>query len=287
MLLSRLVCRFRKIPIYKSLKFPWRQNMSEEVTPLTSPTKKSNLPDRQTGERILHLNSIQGKILNADCHEMYNVMGRGAGKTHILAVYEARNMHSMPRCTRLLLGPSYRKLVTDLLPGIIVAWEKMGYIRDRHYVVGNSPIPKKMKWDDPYYAPPPSFRQFMIHWHTGAAKRIGSADRKVTMNGLNLDGISADELKEIKEPTFNEILKTNRANPDRPWSHLPEHNSIVTFTDKYWMRKGADWVMKKRGLADMAMVNKILQLQGILNEMSSVKDGKIVYSNPAEALSIS
>jgi hypothetical protein len=126
----------------------------------------------------------------------------------------------------------------------------------------------------------------MIHWHTGAAMRIGSADRKVTLNGLSLDGISADELKLIPEDSFNEILKTNRANPDRPWSHLPEHNSIVGFTDKYWTRKGADWVMKKKKLANMKQVQDILTLQSQLSNMASVEKGQVVYSNPVLALRI-
>lgn len=239
-----------------------------------------------TVERVVHTNNIQARILAADCKEMYCALARGVGKTHVMGVYDARNMHSMPRCTRLLLGPSYRKTVTDFLPTIVATWERLGFRRDEHYVIGNSPIPKKLGWEDPVYAPPPSFRQFMIHWYTGAAMRIGSADRKVTLNGLSLDGISADELKLIPEDTFNEILKTNRANPDRPWSHLPEHNSIVGFTDKYWTRKGADWVMKKKKLANMKQVQNILTLQSQLNEMASVQNGQVVYSNPSLALRI-
>lgn len=214
---------------------------------------------------------------------MYGAIARGTGKTFAAAIYEAQCMYSMPRCTRLLLGPSYRKMVTDLLPGITLAWEELGYIRDKHYVIGVSDIPKKKGWPDPFYAPAPSFRQFMIHWHTGAAERIGSADRKVTMNGLSLDGITADELKLIPEDTFNEILKTNRANPNRPWSHLPEHNSIVGFTDKYWTRKGGNWVMKKKRLADMKAVENIILLQTQLNEMTLAVGGKVIYSNPALA----
>lgn len=234
-------------------------------------------------ERVVHVNNFQAKVLNADCKEMHNVIARGGGKTDIAAKYESRNMHSMPRCMRLLMGPSYRKLLTDLLPGMVVSWEKVGYIRDKHFTIGNSPIPKKLKWDDPYYAPPPSYRQFVIHWHTGAALRIGSADRKVTMNGLNVDGVTADEVKLIQEDTFNEVLKTNRANPDRAWSHLPEHNSVVTFTDKYWTRKNADWIMKKKKLADMETVKNILILQTQLNEMSLVVGGSVIYSNPSVA----
>lgn len=246
--------------------------MSTETTPSTLNTPK-------LVNRSFHVNVAQAKFLNANCKEMYNTWARGTGKTYALAVYEAMCMHSMPRCTRLLLGPSYRKMVTDLLPGMMVAWEQLGYHRDEHYVIGNSPIPKADMWPDPIYVPPYGHRQFVIHWRTGASQRIGSADRKVTLNGLSLDGISADELKLIPEDTFKEILKTNRANPNRSWSNLPEHNSIVGFTDKYWTRKGADWVMRKKPLANMARVNDILILQTELNAISEIVEGNLVYTD--------
>ena len=233
-------------------------------------------------QHVLHLNSLQGQVLNADCNEMYGVCGRGAGKTAIIGIYEAQCMHEMPRCTRLITSSSYRKIATDILPGLVAMWERMGYKRDVHYVIGNSPIPQKLKWQDPYYAPAPSFRQFMIHWYTGAAQRFGSADRRVTLNGLNLDGITGDELKLIPEETWKELLKTNRANQDRSWSKLPKHNSILGFTDKYWTKPGADWVMKKKALASPDTVKKILLLQGQLNEMTLFNEttGEISYTKP-------
>ena len=232
---------------------------------------ESNQPHQQKiDERPLHVNPIQAKILNADCHEMYAVLGRGSGKTDVIAKYEARNMHTMPRCSRVLLSPSYRKMLTDLLAGMVIGWEAMGYKKDVHFVIGNSPIPKKKKWEESYYISSEAYRQFTIQWYTGASLRIGSADRKVTLNGLNLDGVTADEVKLIPENTFNEVLKTNRANPNRSWSNLPEHNSVVGFTDKFWTRKNADWIMKKKKLANPKKVNEILLLQSQLNEMSYV-----------------
>lgn len=237
-------------------------------------------------EKVMHINQVQGQILNADCKEMYCVIARGGGKTNVASIYEARNMHSMPRCMRLLLGPSYRKVLTDLLPGIMMAWERLGYYRDVHYVIGNSPIPKKQKWLEPYFTPPEGYRNFMIHWYTGAALRIGSTDRKVTLNGLSLDGITADELKLQPEDIFNEVLKVNRANPDREWSHLPEHNSVVTFTDKYWTRKNGDWVMKKKKNANPKAVRDILILQAALNDITQSGPNGIYYTNQQQAASI-
>lgn len=243
---------------------------------------------KSVSEKTLHLNSAQQRFLAADCKEMYNVWGRGAGKTNGLAKYQSRNMHSMPRCTRLMLGPSYRKTITDLLPGIIAEWERQGYKRDVHFVIGKSPIPKKKKWLDPIYVPEQSYREHIIHWYTGAAYRIGSADRKTTLNGLNLDGIDADEVKLIDEDVFKEILKVNRANPDQPWSHLPEHNSIVCFTDKYWIRKKGDWIMKKKPLSDNRKLKDIYFSQLLLDKLTYVNgEGELCYTNPKQALRLS
>lgn len=231
--------------------------------------------------RIVHLNSFQQKVKTANCKEMHCVVARGTGKTFILAVMMAENARLMPGSMRLLLGPSFRKTLTDLLPGIIATWDMLGYKRDVDYVIGNSPIPRKQLWPDPIYCPPYGYREHVIHWRTGAGYRIGSADRKVTLNGLNLDGIDADELKLIPEDIFNEILKTNRANPGRAWSHLPNHNSILTFTDKFWTRKNADWVMKKKALADPKSLEEIFKLQIILQQMTTIDDkGAATYSDP-------
>lgn len=238
---------------------------------------------KKLDERIVHINSLQERVLAADCHENYIVCGRGAGKTALMAMYHRDCVHEMPRSLRLILGPSYRKTVTDIIPGMMVQWEKMGYYLNVHYTIGNSPLPQKFGWDSPYYAPPEGYRNFLIHWYTGAGYRIGSADRKVTLNGLNLDGIDADETKLYTEDVFNEILKTNRANPDREWSHLPKHNSIIAFTDKYWLKKNSDWIMKKKALCDQNLIKDILLLQIQLDKLSSVVDGKVIYSDPVTA----
>lgn len=237
-----------------------------------------------TKSNPFHLNSIQQKIITANCNEMHNVLARGTGKTFTLGILMARDMYTMPGAMCLLLCPSYRKGLTDLLPGIIAVWDRLGYRKDVDYVIGNSPIPKKQNWPDPIYCPPYGSRDQIIHWRTGAAYRIGSADRKVTLNGLNLDSIKADELKLIPEDIFKEVLKTNRANPDRPWSHLPQHNSIVTFTDKFWTRKNSDWVMKKKALSDPEAVEQIFILQHQLDLLSvTLPNGSITYTNPDKA----
>ncbi|MBS1684772.1 MAG: hypothetical protein JSS76_08460 [Bacteroidetes bacterium] len=202
----------------------------------------------------------------ADANEMYLFCGRGFGKTKILAAYEARNMHSMPRCSRMLLGPNYRKMLTDLIPPLVKSWEEMGYKRDKHFVIGKSDIPKKNGWQDPYLAPERSARDFMIHWYTGASLRITSMDRKVTNNGTECDGVTTDEFKLIPEDQFNETLKTNRGNL-RYFGHLPEHHSVVGVTDKYFTKKGAEWVLKKRLLANKERTDAIIRLQLELNEL--------------------
>ena len=206
------------------------------------------------------------KFLLADTNEMYLFCGRGFGKTSVLAPYEARNMHSMPRCTRMLLGPNYRKMLTDLIPPLVKRWEEMGYKRDKHFVIGKSDVPKKNGWADPYLAPERSAREFMIQWYTGAAMRITSMDRKVTNNGTECDGVTADEFKLIPEDQFNETLKTNRGNL-RYFGHLPEHHSIVGLTDKFFSKKGSDWVLKKRLLSNPSRTNDIIKLQLELNEL--------------------
>jgi hypothetical protein len=228
----------------------------------------------ETKVNQIYLGPTQAKFLLANTKEMYFFAGRGIGKTKVLAKYERDNMHSMPRCSRMMLAPNYRKLMTDLVAPLVRTWEEMGYKRDKHFVIGKSDIPQKNGWKDPYIAPEKTAREFMIHWYTGAAIRMTSLDRKVTNNGTETDGITADEMKLLPEDLFNETIKTNRGN-DRYFEHLPEHHSIVGFSDKYFTTKGSDWILKKRLLANNDRTNKIIKMQLAINDAIAAK------SNPA------
>lgn len=212
----------------------------------------------------VRLGRTQTKFLLADAKEMYMFCGRGIGKTKAIAIYEARNMHSMPRCSRTMLVPNFRKAMSDLISPLVRTWEEMGYKRGKNFVIGKSDIPKRNGWKEPYLAPEPSARDFLIHWYTGASIRITSLDRKVTSNGTESDGFTADEMKLLPEDQFNEAIKTNRGN-DRYFGHLPEHHSIVGFSDKYFTKKGSDWILKKRLLANKNLTNDIIRMQIFVN----------------------
>lgn len=215
-----------------------------------------------------HLNIPQLKAAAINPRELYVVAGRATGKTQgILAPHTFFAMNKMPRSCGLGFGNSYRKMMTDLLPPLILGWEKLGWFQDIDYTIGTSDIPKKKKWQDPYIAPEKRFRQFFLHAKTGAGIRFASQDRRVTLNGTEVDYIFGDEAKLLDYNRFRkEILPTNRGRVNL-FGHLPEHHSIWFLTDKLFDRKGGDWIMKMKQRQDDRLIDLILQTQCLLTKL--------------------
>lgn len=210
----------------------------------------------------IHYNVPQLKVMALNANETYVVAGRGLGKSQgILAPHDFRCLQLMPRGCGMLLGSNFRKMMTDLIPPYVAGLERLGWKRDKDFTIGISDIPKKKGWEDPYIAPEGSSRQFFIHTRFGSGIRLASQDRKVTMNGTEVDWIKGDEAKLLNHDRFKkEIIPTNRGR-EHIWGHLPEHHSILFTTDKLFDRKGGDWIMQMRHRVDNRLIESILQMQ--------------------------
>jgi hypothetical protein len=154
---------------------------------------------------------------------------------------------------------------------LIAGWERLGFYQDVDYVIGNSDLPKKKKWLDPYIAPEKKFRQFFLHAKNGAGIRWASQDRKVTQNGTEVDYIFGDEAKLLNYDRYRkEILPTNRGRSEI-FGHLPEHHSIWFLTDKLFDKKGGDWIMRMKPRQDDRLIELILQTQCLLTKLREEK----------------
>jgi hypothetical protein len=216
-------------------------------------------------QHTIHFNKPQLRVMALNCREQYVVAGRALGKSQgILAPHAEKCQRIMPLSCGMLLGSNYRKMLTDLIPPFISGLERLKLKRDRDFVVGYSDIPKKQNWKDPYLAPDKTMRRFFIHFKNGSGLRLASQDRKVTLNGTEVDYIMGDEAKLLNHERYQkEILPTNRGR-ESLWGHLPEHHSILFCTDKLFDRKGGSWIMDMKQKQDPALIEMILQLQSYI-----------------------
>lgn len=139
---------------------------------------KLNLPQLLT-QRVIH-----------EKQELYGIMSRATGKTTMLGTHVDECAHQMPRSSGALIGPSYRKLLGQILPSLKHGLEIVGLFEGVHYFVGKPP-PKSWKWPKPWHAPN-GFGK-VVYFYTGAVMHLISHDVKDDGRGLNLDWVVSDE----------------------------------------------------------------------------------------------
>ncbi len=127
---------------------------------------------------------------NKDYQIIYDRWGRGTGKTTSIGgklVYIAQNM---PRAVGIFIAPSYKFLLTRIIPSIVNGLEMHGFHQGLHYFIGEKP-PRSWKWEKPYQ-PPSDFSKF-IWFYTGFGMHLISQDVPGDGRGLNTDIEIGDE----------------------------------------------------------------------------------------------
>jgi hypothetical protein len=187
-----------------------------------------------------------------------NIMGRATGKTEgIEAVRIARRVHSMRRSLGLMLHTTYQRLLTNVLPGLILGWEKLGYKQNVHYFIQKF-APTNWNWLRPYRAPVIS--DYFIHWYTGSGIAMVSQDRPFTGNGLSVDWIECDEAKTLNKKKFDEeTVPSNRGNRQY-FANDPNHHGIGFYTDMPIGKQGK-WLFDYEKMMDKDACDLILAIQ--------------------------
>lgn len=117
---------------------------------------------------------------------------RGTGKTTFLGLRIKQLVEAMPRSTGLFVGPTYKLILTRILPSLIQGLEMVGLYENLHYFIGNLP-PRSWRtsWGRPNQ-PPRDYSRCIIFWN-GALIHLVSQDVPGDGRGLNSDWIIADE----------------------------------------------------------------------------------------------
>lgn len=219
----------------------------------------------------LHYNYPQIRSMIVGAPEEWLVAGRGTGKSEgVLAVKSTEcYFNTMPRGCGVIVGATFTQILTRTLPAMIYGWEKLGYRRGVHYLVGQKPTEKWIKqwnWQGPF-RPPLKFDYF-ISWWNGAGCHLVSQDRAGTSNGITIDWVIGDEAKLLnREKLVGELFPANRG-IIKAFENNPYHHG-KTFTTDMPVGTSGRWILDKEKEMDCKRLSEILAIQQAIFKIKS------------------
>lgn len=135
-------------------------------------------------------------------------MGRGAGKSTMLAMAIIKCVQQMPRSTGVLVGETYQQILSRTFQSTKEGLEMLGWIEGIHYVVGRNGY--KLGFRKPFQAPEDWRRT--IHFRNGTVLIMVSLDMPNAGRGLNSFWVIGDEAA-LLDPVrlFDNVQTTNRS----------------------------------------------------------------------------
>ncbi len=213
---------------------------------------------------VMHFNKPQLRTYLVGARENYLVWGRGTGKTTgVLAPWFVDQASTMPRSSGGMIGSTFQQILVRTLPPMINGWNKLGYKRDVHFVIGHEP-PKKWNWPRPYTEP--LRKEFCVYWFNGSIQIMISQDRIGSSNGLSLAYIGGDEAKLLKKDRYDEETAPTLRGDLQFFGHLPNYRGVMFTTDMPTTLKGS-WILEKEHEMDREKVELILQIQYLLTSV--------------------
>lgn len=199
-------------------------------------------------------------------HTTIFVGGRRLGKTHgVMAPWLLRNMQRMPGCSIGLPFSTYKRGLTNTLPGTLQAWESWGYKRDVHYYVGKKP-PKSANFPKPLIEP--VAYDYVLSLYNGSIAYFISQDRPGTSNSLTLDGVAGDEAKFLDYEKLKDETFPANGGTKAHFGNKPYHHSMLFVSDMPVGTKGS-WFMNYEEQCDQELIKVI---QGIIYEIWAKKE---------------
>ena len=201
-----------------------------------------------------YFNTKQLEAMAISAHDEVIVASRGFGKSEgIDAPRILRNVQAMPRSAGALVSPTYGKLLRNTLPAIFNALDRLGYIRNLHYVVGRKP-PKNLNFQSPYICP--FDYSYTISWYNGSIQNLISFDRPMSANSMSLDYAFGFEAKFLDyDKIVNEVSPAIRGNiqyfGDCPWHHG------TLYTTDMPTNKSGEWILNKEKEMDNDLIDVI------------------------------
>lgn len=193
-----------------------------------------------------YFNDGQQYVLTMSPRDLVVCAGRGFGKGVIQATRMLQCVQQMPRSSGGMVGPSVKRLLTNILPSMLQHLERWGYKRDVHFCVGHRPA-KKWKWEEPIITP--ENWENTLSFYNGSIINLISQDRAGTSNSMSLDYVNIDEAKFINyEQLKNETFQANRGQ-EAFFNKCHLHHGMTITSDMPLTKKGS-WFMRYEQVQD-------------------------------------
>lgn len=214
----------------------------------------------------IYFNPPQQLTMYTAAHTTVFVGGRRIGKTHgVASPFVQRNTQLMPRSSGAFVFPSYKRGLTNTLPGTLKGLESFGFKRDLHYVIGRKPA-KSMGFAKPIIEP--ANYEHVMYWYNGSIQYFISQDIIGSSNSLTLDWLLCDEAKfldyeKLKDETFpaNGGIKSY-------FGHIPYHHGMLIISDMPTSKKGS-WFLNYREKMDNDLIDAI---HGLIYEIWKTRE---------------
>ncbi|MEI6577706.1 MAG: hypothetical protein WCO63_16135 [Bacteroidota bacterium] len=194
---------------------------------------------------------------------LYLVGGRGVAKsTEILADRIIDVVYDMPRANFAFISDTYANLLTNIIPQIIVGWQRKDFIEGFHYVLDKEP---PSHWPKPL-TPCPSHKHTITIFNGGKIY-LKSLDRPSINAGISIAHMFGDEAKYLKRQKLNKALPTLRGD-----AILLQRSTFFMgqsfLTDMPNTAHGEDdWILSMAEKMDKDIIQKILQCALVVNEI--------------------
>ncbi|WP_143007879.1 hypothetical protein [Pedobacter antarcticus] len=170
-------------------------------------------------------------------------VGRGGGKSFIVALEIKELVYDMPQSKNFILGETYQQILTRTLPSTIKALALLGFHKDLHYFIGRYP-PKSWKWKEAWE--PPLDPKHSIFFFNGTVFDLLSQD--TNSRGGNYSAGIIDEAQDIDNAKLeSQVIPTMRGEFTRFKKHKT-YRRLTLLCSMPRTRK-AGWIFNYRELA--------------------------------------
>lgn len=216
---------------------------------------------------VVNLNNPQLISVLNNARSEVDIHGRGTGKSYIIG-WELNNIvRNMPRSVSAITGRTFGQIYTRTLPSSLKFLERIGYEKDKDYVIGRRP-PKTFLTS---YEKVSKFDNF-ISFSNGTGFLMLSQEREGSARGPNLDREIVDEaLTIIKDRYDQEVSPANRGNEEyfgriSP-NPIPQHHgfryvsSMPYSQDQKWLLDYGKYYEEEAGIRIFEIWNRIVKMQ--------------------------
>lgn len=215
-------------------------------------------------EELRYTNWVKAFIDLVKPGSLFLVGGRGVAKsTEILAERSIDVIYEMPRAPLAFVSDTYVNLMTNIVPSVLIGWERKKFFEGVHYVVDRPPLPH---WKQPLLVKTFEYKH-TISTFNGCKFFLKSLDRPSSNAGISVVHQFGDEAKYMKKDKLNKLFPTLRG--DRIFfAQSPYFMGQTYCSDMPDPTVGEDdWMLAMEKNMDKEMIIRILQAAIVVNEI--------------------